>query len=277
MGKCLITKLNGTVSDNSIPKLGELRITFNSNAASHKGKKITVKFIVDTEIKCSGGYFSDSTLSSNKGTIISVPAQQQTDLYVVGNEGYLSIANGKYNLSLINLTNSIFAIDISDINYNKYLNYVIVQQSPTYGDIKGISKLVDTTDLSLFLTKVSGNISILANFTKLETLNLARAPLTGDIAALADITTLRTVTLDSQDLYGDISAFAKSINLADLYIPRLPNIHGSIEELAENMKNAGRISGTLTVTCSGSNITYNGSVVESKKINFSTSGVTYSD
>lgn len=277
MGKCLITKLNGTVSDNSILKLGELRITFDFNAASYKGRKLTVKFIVDTEIKCLGGYFSDSTLSDNKGTIISVPAQQQTDLYVVGDKGYLSIANGKYNLSLINLTTSMFAIDISDINYNKYLNYVMVQQSSTYGDIKGISKLVDTTDLSVFLTKVSGNISVLANLTKLKSLNLARAPLTGDIAAFKDITTLSSVTIDSQDLYGDISAFAKSINLTQLYIPRLPNIHGSIEDLAEKMRNAGRISGTLNVTCEGSNITYNNSVVASKKINFSSDGITYSD
>ena len=133
--------------------------------------------------------------------------------------------------------------------------------------------MVDTTDLSLFLTKVSGNISVLANFTKLKSLNLARTQLTDDIATFKDITTLSSVTLDSQDLYGDISAFAKSINLTSLYIPRLPNVHGSIEELAEKMRNAGRISGTLNVTCEGSNITYNNSVVASKKINFSSDGI----
>lgn len=275
--KSLITKLNGIVDDSNILKIGELRIYFNPKTTSYTGRKLTLIFTEDTTITCVGGYFSDSALSENKGTIMSIPAQQMTDIYVVGDEGYLSIPNGRYKLSLINSKQSIYSVEVADLNYNPDLFYVVLRQSPMYGDIKNISRLTNLTTLDLFLSKVSGDISVVANFKKLTDFSVARTSISGDIGSLSKLTELRSVTIDSQDVYGDIAAFANSINLTNLYIPRLPNIHGSVEDLAEKMRNAGRTSGTLSLTTDGSNVTFNGSRIGSKKITFTSSGVSYSD
>ena len=84
MGKCLITKLNGSVSNDKLLKFGEMRFYFKkedmySNVYNHG---ISLTFAENTTISVVGGNFVDKTDNSNLGTTLNFEANIDKDVYV---------------------------------------------------------------------------------------------------------------------------------------------------------------------------------------------------
>lgn len=68
MGKCLITKLNESVNNDNLLKIGEFSISLNEiESPSESSQKIQVAFTGNSEVRNVNGNFTDSTLSNNTG------------------------------------------------------------------------------------------------------------------------------------------------------------------------------------------------------------------
>ena len=131
MNKCLVTKLNGSTNNPELLKLGELQIGIskvNSPSEWTQGLSIMCNKNITLEI-LGDGYFTDSTLSENKGKTKTINKSEiSTPFYVSNGDFKISISDkyaitnlGSYavykdefaNVSLSNKT-------ISDIGVLKY-------------------------------------------------------------------------------------------------------------------------------------------------------------
>ena len=84
MGKCLITKLNGSASNDKLLKLGEMRFYFKkedkySNVLNHG---ISLTFVENTTISVVGGNFVDKTDNRNLGTTLNFEANINKEVFV---------------------------------------------------------------------------------------------------------------------------------------------------------------------------------------------------
>ena len=114
MTKCLVTKLNGSISNQEILKLGEVRIKIHrADNPSANTQKLYVLFNQDTKLEIIGdGYFTDVNLTLNKGKTLTVEKDVHTNIYVSNGDFILSISN-KYALNIL-----------SDISTNKDIEYI---------------------------------------------------------------------------------------------------------------------------------------------------------
>lgn len=260
MGKCLITKLNGRVSNNELLKLGEMRFYFSkSNESSPKAatRSIKLTFTEDTTISITGGHFVDSDLVQNLGTTLHFNKFESKAIYVSNEDGFISV--NKYLLKDIDITDiylkSKFYFNIDDLKYSnnlttlkanstlvngnmaslngkENLENVSLESTQVSGDISALSNFTSLSTLNLNNTQVSGDISVFSNMTKLSKLILADTQVSGSIANLQNLTGLEMLNLSRTKVSGDISAF---INMTKLYELRLtvqtPNITGEVSSL----------------------------------------------
>lgn len=215
MGKCLVTKLQGSVDNPNLLKMGEMPIYVKKSTTSVGSQyKLVVFTSKDSEMKIVGdGYFTDSTMSENKGKTVSIPANVSTTVYFSNGDYYALISN-KYNIVSFNLTDDGSAranylyIDIDDLKYSKELKNIKLTSSDSFGNadsfrdkklvdvyinntnIEGDISHIDTTNLKNFnikTPKVSFTLKILAGTTKLNSVAFANNTLqTGDFANLKE-------------------------------------------------------------------------------------------
>ena len=169
MNKCLITKLNGSCNNASLLRIGEMRVHFaksESPTASTQGKTIT--FTKDAELEIIGdAYFTDKTLSENKGKKITIPAESTQGFFVSNADCDIAILD-KY--SLLRICNWAYAVP----SYGKNVSFSL-------DDLKYSTKLKELNSSS---SQVSGDIASLKNLTALTTIDLFGLSITGDIAQL---------------------------------------------------------------------------------------------
>ena len=97
MNKCLVTKLNGTVNNDSIVRIGEARVVFTKTDAPSKiSQGLTLVTTKDVKLEIVGdGYFTDENLTENKGKTMTANTGSTT-LYVSNSNVELAILD-KYN------------------------------------------------------------------------------------------------------------------------------------------------------------------------------------
>ena len=192
MNKCFVTKLNGSCNNTSLLRIGEMRVHFaksESPTASTQGKTIT--FTKDAELEIIGdAYFTDKTLSENKGKKITIPAENTNGFFVSNADCDVAILD-KYSLLRIYTwalgvsaygKNVSFSLD--DLKYSTKLKELNASGTQVSGDIANLKNLTALTSLSFGSTQVSGDIANLKNHTALTSLDLIRTSITGDIAQL---------------------------------------------------------------------------------------------
>ena len=103
---CLVTTYKATVNDNSLLKVGEMRIKVSSVESPNKntnGFALSVNKDVELEI-IGDGYFTDETLTQNKGKKI-------THRNIL--DGNIFVSNGNFEVSISNkYTINFFAISV---------------------------------------------------------------------------------------------------------------------------------------------------------------------
>ena len=227
MGKCLVTKLSGSVNTDKLLKLGEMRIEFNSvSAPSNKTQGITLQSSKPITLKIVGnGYFTDKTLTENKGNTLSILPNSMTYIYVSNGDFYISIPD-KYSL----ITLSLFAeesgsdnsvknktVYLDQIEYSTLLTILRISSENTIGDIDYLKNLTSLTALNMSnLENVNGDIDSLKNLSSLKLLQITGSNLTGDIASLKALTSLET--LMTTNLRGAVSALKPLTLLKTLWL-----------------------------------------------------------
>ena len=226
MNKCFVTKLNGSSNNTSLLRIGEMRVHFaksESPTASTQGKTIT--FTKDAELEIIGdAYFTDKTLSENKGKKITISVENTNGFFVSNADCDVAILD-KYSLLRIYSwalhvpeygKNVSFSLD--DLKYSTKLKELSVQDSQVSGDIANLKNLTALTSLSLNDSQVSGDIANLKNLTALTRISLNHTSVSGDIANLKNLTALTMLNLSSTNVTGDIASLKNFTALDGLYL-----------------------------------------------------------
>ena len=200
MNKCLVTKLNGSSNNSELLKLGEMRMKILKvkNPTEHtQGFSLGVNKSAILEI-VSDGYFTDKTLTENKGKRITLNPRYN-DIWVNGNNDVEIAILGKYSLVYITSyyqgedTSKIYGnnikIDISDLKNSTALTTLNLGNAQVSGDIADLKSLTALTALYLGNTQVPivGDISELSALSKCTEMSFKYSKLTGDLATLPAI------------------------------------------------------------------------------------------
>ena len=257
MKNCLVLKCKGTVENDSLLKVGELRIKQNkidsptslTQAIIVNGSNIDAEIIGD-------GYFTDKALTANLGKSIT---NIKSPIYISNSDCEISIKN-KYNITALafrefSITQWVDVhshvnnknIDLESLKYSYNITSITVN---TDTDISALSNLTALTSLIIQNEQVTGDISVLANMTNMSYLILGDN-ITGDISALANMTNMRYLILGN-NITGDISALAKMTKLYELYMSPRHNITGDLSVFAnitelQNIILSANVTGDISV------------------------------
>lgn len=303
MEKCLVTKLNGSVSNTDLLKLGEIRFPFTEIAnPTANNLKMTLTFSKDAKVTVDGnGYFTDQNLSANNGKEVNFVAGAEKSVVLANKTCNVSILD-KYSLKSINCFSKI-AIPLDELAYStkltgfsfydsncygnisfvknlKKLDYLDCHNNRSiYGDIAAFSGHKTETVINFYDTNLSGNIESLNGMPLLREIHLNGTQVGGNIDNLADLPSLeKFVVYNTRILEGNIASFAKIPSISEINIGN-NKVTGYVKTLCDNLHKNGRTTGTLTVVSSENTVKFdaNTAMPSNNKVvaTFSASGVTY--
>ena len=214
MGKCLITKLNGSAQNDSLLRIGEFCIKVSKvESPTADSQRFVVKNSKDAQLRIIGdGYFTNETLSENKGKALDITANTETTVYF-SNGDYEVVVSEKYSLNQVGTY-----IGSSWKEYKGKLSF----------DIDLLKYSPDISFLALSATKVIGDIAVLGKLTGLRHLTIDNTQITGDIAVLGKLTGLIYIALNNSKVTGDISVFGKLPGLSHIPIINRTGVTGDI-------------------------------------------------
>ena len=218
MTKCLVTKLNGSVDNNELLRIGEMRIKVEGVTSPTKDTQgFTLSFIEPTTVEIVGdGYFTNNTLTENKGKSINVGSN--SEIFV--NQAAIVAIRNKYKLRAIGM---------------------LVSSGTAYGENKvmnldGLKYSSALTSLNLPKVQLTGDIANLKGLTALTSLILNGTNVTGDIANLKGLTALTSLIISETALYGDISNIYFTLTKSkELNLPLCDNLTGDLASLPNNI------------------------------------------
>mgnify|MGYP004524533899 FL=1 len=263
MGKCLITKLNGVAENNSLLKIGEMRIIMKKIASpSYMSQGFTVTFAEDVLLEIIGnGYFTDETLSKNTGKTKKFLANQMASFWVSNGDYEISIPN-KYAIVSIffypmpeNGTQTeeqmySKATDLSYFKYSKKMTAVNVQSKESSGSLEDLAYCLSLTSISLSKAMgIYGNISSLSKLSALKRLTLIdNQKITGDLASLPG----NVFYIDGQN-GGIFSWVATRPSSANIIAMRMVNLGTYVDNMLINQANCTAPSDATekTIQCRG--------------------------
>ena len=217
MGKCLITKLNGSVQNDSLLRIGEFGVKVSTvESPTADSQKFSVRNTKDSQLRIIGdGYFTNETLSENKGKVMDIAANTETLVYY-SNGDYEIVVSEKYSLLSIGIFLSTdwkdfkgkLSFDIESLKYSPNIIRVMLSNTQVTGDISVLGKLTGLVSIFLSNTQVTGDISVLGKLTRLTKLELYRTQVTGDISVLGKLTGLGDIpNISYTKVTGDISVY----------------------------------------------------------------------
>ena len=226
MGKCLITKLNGSVNNTDMPVLGKIRIKLldktNDNHSNSQGyinvKNSNMEWAGEEKVvsEATGSYTiyfkqpkSGVVYCSDKYNVTSI----QTDWMYAANVKFEDLNKYCGNLTSLSLSNSGQTGDLSEIAGLK-LTKLSLSHSTVTGDITSLPNRYLLTYLNISNNKtISVNMQDLSICTGLTSLIMDDSMATGDIANLSTLTSLKELILKDTSVSGDLSSLAVLPNL----------------------------------------------------------------
>lgn len=225
MGKCLITKLNGSVGNTNLPVIGKIRVMFtgtdNKNDAS-----ITGHFTLQGSTSTWKG---DGTC--NVGTPIGDlsynvdPDKNAKGILLIDSKKDISYISSTYCYG----TNVYFA----DINkYCARLKKLYLSNTEQEGDLSEIADLSSLEYLDLASSKVTGSFANATYFQNLKSLNISKNnKIVCSLSDLSSCFALDNLDIRESSTIGDLSALSLCANLKSLATEG-SGITGSISSLA---------------------------------------------
>lgn len=254
MGTCFVTKLRTVTNNSSLPKFNKLYV--EANLPTH-----------------------DTATKIEFSVITTVENANSTHLKIVNGVGnFISPDSGAALSSDVLLKDMKINRKVTTIDDKEYYEYIVHSSLGKYtieidnkGGFVGIG------------TQSWGGISFDINALKylkylysvnINTDNFGTNNATGDLSVLANKTHLNSVSLSYCNVTGNIDSLAESTNLAEIRVASTA-IEGSIESFASKQISAGRTSGTVLFRAENSRVTYNGQILK-KRINVTYNQTSYS-
>lgn len=282
MTKCLITKLNGTVSDKTLLKIGEIKFkltatkinSYLSLAVDDYATKTKVTF--DVPVLYGTGASSQEVSVKTQITEVLMQPGYIYHFFAVNNNAVINCTiSDKYHLKTFATSEGTAGgFLISELRGFSYLTSL--KTINTRGGAMDIdSNFVGMKSLEeIYVTSKSySDLDVLSDITTLKTVVLQSSQITGTPSKLSALKVLKILNLQSSSISENILFIANNINLRELVVSGT-KATGTIESLAQAQVNAGRKSENLTVYSAYSEVTYNGSTFDYLTIKFSESGYT---
>ena len=257
MGKCLITKLNGSVQNNSLLRIGEFTVKVSKvESPTADSQKFSIMNTKDSQLRIIGdGYFTNETLTENKGKVMNISANTETLVYY-SNGDYEIAVSEKYSLYSIGIFLSTnwkdfkgkLSFDIESLKYSPNIIQLFLSNTQVTGDIAVLGKLTGIQIVFLSITQVTGDIAVLGKLTNIRKLSLADTQVTGDIAVLGRLTNLTDIpSVNNTKVTGDISIY-RNTSYSQLQFTGT-SVYGDLSVLPNNVLWVqGRNTGTFTWT-----------------------------
>ena len=228
MNKCLVTKLNGVVSNKDLTPLGCAALTVYHSDNTFK-------------LECEGNnveYFTangETIFSTDKSNFVNRISANQP-VFVKADKPTLVFISNKYELTKVDIfdsaDNAQLDIDFSDFKYCKKVEkFNITNFKTLICDISALSSLASLQNLVLSNTSVSGDISALSSLASLHSIDFNGTNISGDISALSSLTSLQNLVLSDTSVSGDISVFSSLASLHSIDFNGT-NISGDISALS---------------------------------------------
>ena len=280
--KCLVTKLQGVVSDNSIARLGEMFFG--------KSAETTYAFFQSKKDR-------QLTLTAISGSFIVNGSTSQS--VSIGEEGLGFLINPNTSISLMSkydidvIQECLLPFNINDLRYNDFsplsgtVKYafnggdfsIITELVKNCNDVnlewydgkyQNLEKISELRCESLSIYRRTGDATILLSDIiqnrNLKVLmaygNINGGMLIGDIASLSNNTALTNLSIASNKdgIYGDVASLSKLINCKNFSCESNPRIEGNLNSLIEGLRSNGA-RGEVYFDFSGTKVTYNGNII----------------
>lgn len=284
MANCLITKLKGTVNNDRLGKLGEVRLLVPKTATYFAVKADTEDKVLLT---LKGG-----TFDNGRDTMYANVSGFSTGSVNLSAEVGEIIATNKYNITELMC---VYPYDFSDFRYSKInsiefvnnLNEGIVNKLVEIGlNIDSFTeflypKYITKLNCSFngFKRNITGELSSLAALTNLEELSLINTFVTGDISNISNCTKIQILNLSNNDITGNIKSLGKMTSLKKVQIYST-KITGTLEEFVQVQRAAGRTTESegFNIYLYDTSVTFNGSVQPIEhKLTWTENTITYGD
>ncbi len=239
MNKCLVTKLSGSSNNPELLRLGEMRIkVLKVQNPTDVTQGFSLGFNKPTTLKIvNGGYFTDKTLTENKGNTIALNTGSN-NVWVNGTDDVEIAILDKYDLTSFY---SVYSeeqykvasnreFSISDLKYSTALTSLKFPSTQVSGNIGDLKALTSLQYLSLANTQINGNIDDLKTLTSLNTLYLFNTQVSGNVGALKTLTSLNILYLSDTQVSGNIGDLKTLTSLNTLYLPDT-RVSGNIGDL----------------------------------------------
>ena len=221
MGKCLVTKLNGTVNDNSLLRIGELVLELTANSANTEILELSG---AECEYSCDQAHILDTSRveAHVRQSVKSWKPIKSVDAGTYrfhlfnkyGIDGILSKADGEKcdGYTFLNSLTELYLRKVDDFDISALENITALKRLQISGNVSGdlacLKALTSLTSLSLS-SNVYGDISQLKNLTNLTTLNINGNNVYGDISQLKALASLTSLSLNGT-LNMDLTSSAMS-------------------------------------------------------------------
>lgn len=219
MVKCFVTKLNGSVSNMYIPKIGEMKLSFpKGDNQTQYTRNVSITLGVDSKVRVVGGYFTDATLTSNLGTELNAVAGTPLKMILSNTDCTVFVGN-KYSLVKIDGSNwdgsqvvpTVLGFSLDELSYSNVIQILALTQGKVYGDI---SAFKNASSLLMFNlndnSNITGDISALANKPNLENIYLLNTSTYGNVESLVSNNLLKSMSLGNGLVTGDLSKMQAS-------------------------------------------------------------------
>lgn len=225
MGKCLVTKLNGSVGNTDLPVLGKIRVMF-TGTDNKSGNSIAGNFTLKGSTSTWKGDgtcnintpIGDSAYNvkpdKNAKGILLIDSKKDisyiSSTWCYGTNVYFADIN-KYcaGLKNLDLSNTEQEGDLSEIADLSSLEYLSLGSSKVTGSFTNAAYLQNLNGLNINKNnKIVCSLSDLSSCFALENLDIRESSVTGDLSALSTCIKLKSLATEGSGITGSISSLA---------------------------------------------------------------------
>lgn len=226
MAKCFITRLKGSVTNNTLPILGAVRVNVvgEENSANPISGNLTFE-----GSKCNWKGTSGCTLPSYPDYELN-----KYNVKTTKEAKGLLLLTDKYSLKLIDINYGYGAcVKLSDLSFCKNLYSLNISNSYQEGDLSEISDL-NLQRLNVSNSKITGSLDSLSKMTSLTDINIDTTSIGGDIANLAGNKDISKVNVRNSHVYGNVSSLIGCSKISNILCMGSSVVEGNLEDFANH-------------------------------------------
>lgn len=243
----LITKLNESVTDPTLPKLGWFRVYPVEGVSSSQVCRVNVSNLAGKRVEFVGA----GSLCNSEGTDIgpyNIEGSLNVPIYFKSSGGFVQI-DGKYIISFLSASGENYSrVNIDDFAFSRGCTMLSVNYGGSYGDIKSLNGLANNAVVHIYGGGVKGDLSSIATkkFSRLEFRYLSG--IAGDLADVpADVAAALTQNLElfgCANLTVTAAQLGKYVNATAITMTTNGVVYSDV---ADALYANGKVSGTVSI------------------------------